>query len=414
MGEKIKRARIYKGYTLRELCEDKISVSKMSCIENDKIKPEGHILEFLSKKLNLKLDYLSQNVREQISANIEELTKYKTTDYNNYESMVEYNLRAAESNGFYDLAFKLMHMLFKHYLVEGNFCSVQELTSSYYDLCRKNNKEYSDVMYNMDMAEYLLLNKEFSEAAKYYSNVHSILINKQENPQLVEAIYGEAMCYLKLKDYEKAYKVSNNLRELLPYVKERIEIANIYCMFAIISLRKNDGNFNMFEMQSYECYKDDVLGKVKAMYNYIVCMFDLKLNDQAIEYINKVLELYPKKDKKELAGFLLEIINLLIANEVAENGEELCEKALDYAIILDDINLIEKAYYYKSIILLKKNKYVDAEMYMNLSLDTLLKFGSKSDRYKRYMEMGHMYFELKQNNEAIKYFNLAISIDKKM
>ena len=33
-GEKIKRARIYKGITLKELCGEEISISKMSCIEN--------------------------------------------------------------------------------------------------------------------------------------------------------------------------------------------------------------------------------------------------------------------------------------------------------------------------------------------------------------------------------------------
>ena len=37
-GEKIKRARVYKGITLKELCGDKISISKMSCIENGKVK----------------------------------------------------------------------------------------------------------------------------------------------------------------------------------------------------------------------------------------------------------------------------------------------------------------------------------------------------------------------------------------
>ena len=39
-GEKIKRSRIYKGITLKELCGDKISISKMSCIENGKIKAD--------------------------------------------------------------------------------------------------------------------------------------------------------------------------------------------------------------------------------------------------------------------------------------------------------------------------------------------------------------------------------------
>ena len=36
-GEKIKRARVYQGITLKELCSDEISISKMSCIENGKI-----------------------------------------------------------------------------------------------------------------------------------------------------------------------------------------------------------------------------------------------------------------------------------------------------------------------------------------------------------------------------------------
>jgi len=55
-GEKIKRTRIYKGYTLREICDDKISVSKMSCIENDKIAPEDWVLEYLAEKLDLYRD----------------------------------------------------------------------------------------------------------------------------------------------------------------------------------------------------------------------------------------------------------------------------------------------------------------------------------------------------------------------
>ena len=37
-GEKIKRARVYQGITLKELCSDEISISKMSCIENGKIR----------------------------------------------------------------------------------------------------------------------------------------------------------------------------------------------------------------------------------------------------------------------------------------------------------------------------------------------------------------------------------------
>jgi len=70
-GEKIKRTRIYKGLTLKDICEDKISVSKMSCIENNKVDPEDWILEIIVDKLGLDMEYLKHGVREQIEANIE-------------------------------------------------------------------------------------------------------------------------------------------------------------------------------------------------------------------------------------------------------------------------------------------------------------------------------------------------------
>ncbi|SQC03258.1 helix-turn-helix domain-containing protein [Clostridium tetanomorphum] len=69
-GEKIRRARIYKGYTLKYICEDRISVSKMSCIENGKVVPEDWILEFIAKKLDLDIEYLKDDVRSQIRNNI--------------------------------------------------------------------------------------------------------------------------------------------------------------------------------------------------------------------------------------------------------------------------------------------------------------------------------------------------------
>ena len=47
-GEKIKRARIYKGITLKELCGEEISISKMSCIENGKIKADDECLDFFT------------------------------------------------------------------------------------------------------------------------------------------------------------------------------------------------------------------------------------------------------------------------------------------------------------------------------------------------------------------------------
>ena len=88
-GEKIKRARIYKGITLKELCNDKISISKMSCIENGKVKAEEWILEEVSKKLSLDFDYLKQDVKEQIDMNIQRIKK--ENDSNRREKEILYS-----------------------------------------------------------------------------------------------------------------------------------------------------------------------------------------------------------------------------------------------------------------------------------------------------------------------------------
>ena len=51
---------------------------------------------------------------------------------------------------------------------------------------------------------------------------------------------------------------------------------------------------------------------------------------------------------------------------------------------------------------------------MNLSLDSLAKFGTKQEIYTRYMEMGYMYYNLKSTAESLKYFSLALSLEKRI
>lgn len=74
-GEKIKRSRIYKGITLKELCGDKISISKMSCIENGKIKADDESLRYIAEKLKVDYSYLVRDVYDQIKYNIEDIKK---------------------------------------------------------------------------------------------------------------------------------------------------------------------------------------------------------------------------------------------------------------------------------------------------------------------------------------------------
>ena len=84
------------------------------------------------------------------------------------------------------------------------------------------------------------------------------------------------------------------------------------------------------------------------------------------------------------------------------------------AIITDNIRLIERSYYLKGTILQKLDKYEEAEKYMNLSLDSLFKFGSREERKNRYIDMANLYYKLGATLDSLKYFNLALTVDKKI
>lgn len=411
-GEKIKRARIYKGYTLKDLCGDKISVSKMSCIENDKVKPEDWILDFVADKLQIDSKYIKQNVRDQIIKNVEKLEKNE--DVSKYEDNLEYNLKYSEEYSYFDISFNIIHLLFNYYLDKNKIEKIQLIFSKYYDYWQKCFSDENGVIYFMDVARFFYSTKEFSQSANYYNNARDLCKILNDNQLLARATYNEAACYVMLQDYKKAYDIAIDLIDLIDYIESNIKKAEIYHMLAILSLRRNIGKFGEYEQKSFDLYEDNLEQKSQAIYNYAVVMFSLGLKDKAIKYINKALECHPKDDKEKLVNFMLMNTNKLIENNVLDKAKKTCDQALDYAISLNNIIFIERAYYYKALILEKEGSLTSAEMYMNLALDALLKFATNSEIYKRYMEMGDMYYRMENVTESIKYFNFAIQLEKKM
>lgn len=384
----------------------------MSCIENDKVEPEDWILKIIADKLNLDVDYLKLGIREQILQNISELEKNKSLD--NYEQGVLYNLGFAEKYGYYDLCFRLIHLLFNSYLDRKEVEKLQAITSKYYEYCEKSHNEDNYLTYYMDMARFLYSTREFVQAANYYNNVRKAAKEKGKLNILAKATYNEAACYIMMRNNERAYEIAVRLEELVEYLDENLSKAEAYHMLAILSLSMDKGKFETFEEKSYELYGFNKEHKAMAIYNYATAFFDINMNEKALQYIKDALALYPKGNKEKLVSFMLLNVDELIDNGVLELSQEICDDTLNYAIGLDNVKFIERAYYLKALILQKSNNLFSAEMYMNLSLDSLLRFGTKQEIHKRYMEMGYMYHKLGQINEAIKYFNSAINIEKKM
>lgn len=412
VGEKIKRSRIYLDLTLKDLCSDKISVSKLSCIENNKVVPEDWILDFIAPKLNVDLNYLKQTTSEQISKNIKDI-KNKTFS-KNYISTLEYNYKYAYDCEYYNIAINILHLLFEYYIKNNELNKFQIYTSTYFNLQERVYSINIKLIYLQDMGRYFLELGQYIQSSDHFATIIKLSEEAKDYVQLANAIYGEATSWYNLKEIEKSYKIAFKILNLMQYLEDDLKRARAYSLLAVLSLTLDNGSFEIYEKKSYELYGNDLAHKAHAILNYAMVMFKMKLKESGIMYMYRSANIYPKDDEEGYVNLMLLVIKGLIYNNIYETVKGICEETLNYAIKLGNNKYIEKAYFYKSKIFINENDFVYAEMYMNLSLDSLVKCGSKSELYKRYIEIAYMYHNMGNIADSLEYFSLAISLSKRL
>lgn len=413
-GEKIKRSRIYKGITLKELCGDKISISKMSCIENGKIKADEESLRYISKKLQVDYDYLVRDVYDQIKYNIEDIKK-STCSLKKLENIINYNLEYACKCGFNDLALKLTHILFELYMDNDKVEKIQLLISKYYDLYRLTQCNEEIIVYYSDMATFFMKTAEYHEAISYFARIIEIYENSYIEDRLsyVYACFYKGICYKNINMNEKAYECLKKVLEFTNILSDK-DKGDFYHEFAILNILLYKIEAEKYLKKAFEYKKNDLkeLAKFKGKNGEVY--FRVQEVNNAMKEIKDAIKIYPRKDKKGCGEFLIKCIDTLYNNKQYEEAFKYTEEALDLAINIDEIKLIEKGYYFKGMIHQKKGEFIQAEMYMNLSTDFLFKFANSEERYKRYNEMAELYYNLGELKESVKYFILAINIEKKL
>lgn len=414
-GEKIKRARIYKGITLKELCGEEISISKMSCIENGKIKADDECLKYISDKLQIDYSYLVQDVYEQIKDNIKSVKKSKHS-LEKIESIIKYNLDYSFRYNFNDLALELIHILFKLYIKDNKIEKLQLLISKYFDLYQHATNNEQIIIYYNDMAEFFVKTKEYHEAISYYSRIIQIYEKDQIkfDDKYIYACFYEGICYKNINLIEESYKCLKKIIDKEALFKNNNDKGDYYHEFAIVNILLYIGEADKYLNIALDYKKDDMkeLAKFKAENGDIY--FKVHKDDKALIELEDAAKIYPREDVRGCGEFLIKCIDILYKNNKYDEAFSYISEALNLAIDIDDERLIEKAYYFKGMIHQKLNDYIQAEMYMNLATDFLLRFANNEEKYKRYNEMAELYYNLNELKESIKYFTLAIQIEKKL
>lgn len=411
-GEKIKRTRIYKGLTLKDICEDKISVSKMSCIENNKIEAEDWILEIIVEKLGLDMAYIKHGVREQIEENIGRFSENKG---NLILDEIFHNIDYAEKYEYHDLTCKLFEILFEYYLNHDMTSELSTTIPRYYNACQKSKDEMLHINYDMYIAKYLYNNKEYSQAGSYIAIVRRKLekLELKQSIEYIKSTYNQAVIYVQCGKLDKAKEIAEDLKEILFFNKDEAINGEIYKLLSIIEIYLNGDSINKYMEEAFKRYGDMKEKKASAYFDIGEAMILNNMMDTGIDYLMKSLNEYPRQDDKEqLCGLLMNGVKVLISCEKYEEALKYVEEIIDISIELNLMTGMDRGYYYKAFILKSQNNYIMAESYMMLSLDALLKYGSKNEVSKRYMDIGKMYHDMGQTKDSIRYFNLAFKNEK--
>lgn len=414
-GEKIKRARVYQGITLKELCSDEISISKMSCIENGKIKADSEILHYISKKLDIDYNYLVQDVYEQIEENLNLLRKNEVP-LDKIDEFINYSLEYAMDYSYLDLAFELIHRLFNFYVENNKIENIQLLISQYYDLYQKSSNDENTLIYYNDMASFFMKTKEYNEAINYFSKMRGIIKENgiKDKKSYVYICFREGLCYKETNEIQESYNKIISAVKYIDYIEDPKDKGKIYQEFATLNILLNKVETDKYINLARKYQGDDLVEVANSKAENGKYYFAIRDNVKAIDEIREAIDIFPKESEREYVKFLIKCIDTLYCNNEIDLAFSICDTALNLAICFNDLHLIERAYYFKGMLLQKNKRYREAEMYMNLSTDSLFRFANREERYKRYLEMADLYYNLNESKECIKYFTLAMNLEKKL
>ena len=290
-GEKIKRARVYQGITLKELCSDEISISKMSCIENGKIKADSEILHYISKKLDIDYNYLVQDVYEQIEENLNLLRKNEVP-LDKIDEFINYSLEYAMDYSYLDLAFELIHRLFNFYVENNKIENIQLLISQYYDLYQKSSNDENTLIYYNDMASFFMKTKEYNEAINYFSKMREIIEENgiKDKKSYVYICFREGLCYKETNEIQESYNKIISAVKYIDYIEDPKDKGKIYQEFAtlnniLVTLSEEDNDDKLIpEFQSIQ-YIEQVnleLMNVNLDIWSVITWFDIKVIEKEL------------------------------------------------------------------------------------------------------------------------------------
>lgn len=406
-GEKIRRARIQKGMTLKALCGEEISVSKMSTIENDKVQAEDWILDLVAQRLEIPREELQKDILEEIS---DELTRLSENTFSQtYEKEILDLIELTEGSGFLKETFLARLQLIDHYIEKSKIEELNSEISNLYKVLIKIVSSETLYLYFLSMAKYLYATNEYRNALVFLNH---LMLRLDELPEgfgedrKLYVPYLTATCYVYLQEYEEARRLLPQIDRLLSATDSNKIRGNIHLLHYLIS-SSEDEEEAYHKVSDYLAEYPEVHAKAK----YLIAVKHLSRHDYEGAYreMNEASKIFPQDKFSDNVELILDAMAMFVNAGHYEEASKYIDLVVNSAIENKNPDTVERAYYFKGILLAESGSYDMAETYMSVSLDMLLKRGRSCELAKRYRDMGNIYYKMGKKDEAIKYYALSVN-----
>lgn len=379
LGEKIKKLRKEKNMTLKELAGDRITAAQISHIERDKSHTSYELLEYLSERLDVSIDYLLET---------KEMQSKKITDNLILESEI--------------------------YIKKGELDDAEKEIHQIIEIC----EEY-DLSENYGKCNYLLGNiylkrKDSRKANFYFEKALFHFIKNDDKKRIFECYMNSADIYFEDGFYQVALTNYNFAKDILNQITtdEPDTYKDLYSKISKCYMRMDDSEKALEYIE--------LIGSIDNNYSPTqeVEMLVLKAKKLLSEgkyldskdYFTKALKIIEKEENKDK----LAQVYLTVGKIYGEMGDN--EKLLQYSEKVYDLKKYDSDEYMMDSLFniiesyIDSNNFEQAKKYSKLALAAAIKTKSKYDEFRALKYYCDIYKYKGETEISIEYLLKCIDI----
>ena len=422
LGEKIKKLRKEKNMTLKELAGDRITAAQISHIERDKSHTSYELLEYLSERLDVSIDYLLET-KEMQSKKITDNLILKSEIYikrdalDEAEKEIEEIIKICEEYDLSENYGKCNYLLGNIYLKrndsrKANFYFEKAL----FHFIKNDDKKRIFQCY-VNIANIYLQDKIYQVALTNYYFAKEILdeINI-DDPDTYKELYSKiSKCYVKLNDSEKALeyieKIGNIDNEYSP--EQEVEMLVLKAK-KLLSEEKYIESKEYFTKALKIIEKEENKDKLAQVYLTVGSIYgEMGDNEKFLEYSEKVYDIKKSDSDEYMMSSLFNIIKSYIDVNEFELAKKYSKLALAAAIkTKNKYNEFRALKYYCDIYKYKGETDISIE-YLIKCIDIVSKLDDEKILANLYIELGQLYSGISKEKE-LECYQKGVSIFKKL